>query len=80
MPKKQTEVEKRLAAGGAMSANPPAPGTPQDEVPLVHAPAPKLEYVKLPGTKGAIAIKAVETPKKRYAPICIAAQWVVVTN
>jgi hypothetical protein len=24
-----------------------------------------LEYIKLPGTKGAIMIKAVETPKKR---------------
>lgn len=30
------------------------------------APAPKLEYVKLPGTKGAVMIKAVETSKKRY--------------
>ena len=29
-------------------------------------PAPKLEYVKLPGTKGSIMIKAVETAKKRY--------------
>lgn len=29
------------------------------------APAPKLEYVKLPGTKGAVMIKAVETAKKR---------------
>lgn len=29
-------------------------------------PAPKLEYVKLPGTKGAVLIKAVETAKKRY--------------
>lgn len=28
-------------------------------------PAPKLEYVKLPGTKGAVLIKAVETAKKR---------------
>lgn len=28
-------------------------------------PAPKLEYVKLPGTKGAVMIKAVETAKKR---------------
>ncbi len=27
--------------------------------------APKLEYIKLPGTKGAIMIKAVETSKKR---------------
>ena len=28
-------------------------------------PAPKLEYVKLPGTKGTVMIKAVETAKKR---------------
>lgn len=28
-------------------------------------PPPKLEYVKLPGTKGALMIKAVETQKKR---------------
>ena len=28
-------------------------------------PPPKLEYVKLPGTKGAVLIKAVETSKKR---------------
>ena len=34
-----------------------------------HAPAPKLEYVKLPGTKGAVAVKAVETAKKRCASI-----------
>lgn len=30
-----------------------------------HVPPPKLEYVKLPGTKGAVLIKAVETAKKR---------------
>ena len=30
-----------------------------------HAPPPKLEYVKLPGTKGSLMIKAVETNKKR---------------
>ena len=30
-----------------------------------NAPPPKLEYVKLPGTKGAVLIKAVETAKKR---------------
>jgi hypothetical protein len=28
-------------------------------------PPPKLEYVKLPGTKGALTIKSVETAKKR---------------
>jgi hypothetical protein len=35
------------------------PGAPQ-------APPPKLEYVKLPGTKGALMVKAVETAKKRH--------------
>jgi hypothetical protein len=30
-----------------------------------HFPPPKLEYVKLPGTKGALMVKAVETAKKR---------------
>lgn len=30
-----------------------------------NAAPPKLEYVKLPGTKGAVLIKAVETAKKR---------------
>ena len=39
--------------------------------PPPHAPAPKLEYVKLPGTKGAVAVKAVETAKKRYSSIPI---------
>ena len=29
------------------------------------APAPKLEYIKLPSTKGAIMVKAVETARKR---------------
>ena len=32
---------------------------------MPHAPPPKLEYVKLPGTKGALVVKAVETAKKR---------------
>lgn len=31
-----------------------------------QTPAPKLDYVKLPGTKGALMLKAVETPKKRF--------------
>ncbi|KAG1716564.1 hypothetical protein ID866_616 [Astraeus odoratus] len=34
-----------------------------------HAPPPKLEYVKLPGTKGALMIKAVETQKKSFLAI-----------
>jgi hypothetical protein len=33
-------------------------------VPGHLTPAPKLEYVKLPGTKGALLIKSVETAKK----------------
>ncbi|KAI0825195.1 hypothetical protein BC628DRAFT_299967 [Trametes gibbosa] len=37
--------------------------------PPAHAPAPKLEYVKLPGTKGAVAVKAVETAKKSFLAI-----------
>lgn len=32
-------------------------------------PAPKLEYAKLPGTKGAVLIKAVETAKKSFLAI-----------
>jgi hypothetical protein len=46
------EYERRAAQ--AVSAMAPA------------APAPKLEYIKLPGTKGAIMVKAVETSRKRY--------------
>jgi len=33
--------------------------------PGTQIPPPKLEYVKLPGTKGALLVKAVETAKKR---------------
>jgi len=36
--------------------------------PTSHAPPPKLEYVKLPGTKGALMVKSVETVKKRWVP------------
>ena len=45
------EYERRSAL--AMSTMAPA------------APAPKLAYIKLPGTKGAIMVKAVETARKR---------------
>ncbi|KAJ3507516.1 hypothetical protein NMY22_g16904 [Coprinellus aureogranulatus] len=38
-------------------------------VPTGAAPPPKLEYVKLPGTKNAIMIKAVETAKKSFLAI-----------
>ncbi|CCM00918.1 uncharacterized protein FIBRA_02964 [Fibroporia radiculosa] len=37
--------------------------------PPPQAPAPKLEYAKLPGTKGAVLIKAVETAKKSFLAI-----------
>ncbi|KAJ7275234.1 hypothetical protein B0H12DRAFT_1207771 [Mycena haematopus] len=36
---------------------------------LSHMPPPKLEYVKLPGTKGALTIKSVETAKKSFLAI-----------
>ena len=72
----RSEVERRLAAGGASSAaimakngdgfGPSAAnGGPETLSNPPQGVAPKLEYVKLPGTKGAIAIKAVETPRKR---------------
>jgi hypothetical protein len=48
---KTTESDGRKSLAG------PLPGA---------VPAPKLEYVKLPGTKGSVMIKAVETAKKRY--------------
>jgi hypothetical protein len=37
----------------------------QQSITPPQVPAPKLEYVKLPGTKGSITIKAVETNRKR---------------
>ncbi|KAH7921788.1 hypothetical protein BV22DRAFT_1114224 [Leucogyrophana mollusca] len=40
------------------------------QAPLMpHVPPLKLEYVKLPGTKGSIMIKAVETQKKSFLAI-----------
>jgi hypothetical protein len=51
-----------LSISGSMSE-----GKHSGSLPLLppQAPPPKLEYVKLPGTKGAVMVKAVETPKKR---------------
>ncbi|KAG0709019.1 hypothetical protein DFH29DRAFT_890173 [Suillus ampliporus] len=37
--------------------------------PATPLPPPKLDYVKLPGTKGSLIIKAVETPKKSFLAI-----------
>ncbi|KAK7694531.1 hypothetical protein QCA50_001717 [Cerrena zonata] len=55
---------------------PPTPGTADSDsrrninTPMTqHIPAPKLEYVKLPGTKGSVMIKAVETAKKSFLAI-----------
>lgn len=52
--------------------HPPLPSGVEGKIAIItssplppQAPPPKLEYVKLPGTKGAIMIKAVETAKKR---------------
>ncbi|KZT06845.1 uncharacterized protein LAESUDRAFT_759018 [Laetiporus sulphureus 93-53] len=45
----------------AKRAGPLAPPTP--------VPPPKLEYAKLPGTKGAVLVKAVETAKKSFLAI-----------
>lgn len=39
------------------------------QTPTTPLPPPKLDYVKLPGTKGSLIIKAVETPKKSFLAI-----------
>ncbi|KAI0778061.1 hypothetical protein BD413DRAFT_98219 [Trametes elegans] len=53
-------LPRAVGVGADKSTNVAAPA---------HAPAPKLEYVKLPGTKGAVAVKAVETAKKSFLAI-----------
>lgn len=45
---------------------------------LPVTPAPKLEYVKLPGTKGSVMIKAVETAKKRCG--IVIARYIALTG
>ncbi|KAJ6627119.1 hypothetical protein B0H10DRAFT_1995487 [Mycena sp. CBHHK59/15] len=54
LPVKSTEQEVRKAGTTPTSS---------------HMPPPKLEYVKLPGTKGALTIKSVETAKKSFLAI-----------
>ncbi|KAF7784446.1 hypothetical protein Agabi119p4_611 [Agaricus bisporus var. burnettii] len=54
-----------LSTNMAMEADKWLSAPPQQQ----PASPPKLEYVKLPGTKGAIMIKAVETPKKSFLAI-----------
>ncbi|KAG1755130.1 uncharacterized protein EDB91DRAFT_1242338 [Suillus paluster] len=39
------------------------------QTPATPLPPPKLDYVKLPGTKGSLIIKAVETQKKSFLAI-----------
>lgn len=55
--------EDRNTLAGHLSDSETSKTTPAPN--SVAAPPPKLEYVKLPGTKNAILIKAVETAKKR---------------
>lgn len=43
------------------------PKHPANVVSAPPPPQPKLDYVKLPGTKGSVLIKAVETQRKRFA-------------
>ncbi|QRW19058.1 Cyclin, C-terminal domain [Rhizoctonia solani] len=56
-------------AGTSSGAGPSGNGHTEGAPPEGPAAAPKLEYIKLPGTKGAIMIKAVETPKKSFLAI-----------
>ncbi|KAH7344682.1 hypothetical protein B0J17DRAFT_712333 [Rhizoctonia solani] len=53
------------SSGAGTSSNGHVEAVPPDGA----AAAPKLEYIKLPGTKGALMIKAVETPKKSFLAI-----------
>ncbi|KAF8337515.1 uncharacterized protein EI90DRAFT_3043230 [Cantharellus anzutake] len=59
--------DKRAAASDRESTE-NIPPVPSHSFPS-QAPAPKMEYVKLPGTKGALMIKAVETARKSFLAI-----------
>ncbi|KAE9387927.1 hypothetical protein BT96DRAFT_1004654 [Gymnopus androsaceus JB14] len=61
----RADNERPSTSGGLDSDTKKHNGTPI----LAHAPPPKLEYVKLPGTKGSLMIKAVETAKKNFLAI-----------
>lgn len=71
--------------GRRSDERPPLPGFVSDSDTVkvspntmtVQAPPPKLEYVKLPGTKNALLIKAVETAKKRCVSFRIACMQVI---
>ncbi|KAG8936885.1 hypothetical protein FRC02_009975 [Tulasnella sp. 418] len=66
-----TESEKENASGDGSNGPTAGPSTAPapTTITAVQSMAPKLEYVKLPGTKGALAIKAVETAKKSFLAI-----------
>lgn len=74
--KKDKSRDRSVSSGAALNGSvgsgvggtsPDAGGAGLPGSQAAIAAAPKLEYIKLPGTKGAIMIKAVETAKKRYA-------------
>lgn len=64
--KNRSRSRDRAASAGAGASSSTLPNGTAENGEAGVAAAPKLEYIKLPGTKGAIMIKAVETPKKRY--------------
>ena len=59
------QAKKGLTAMASKNSSSSEKKAPNGVNVVLQAPAPRLEYVKLPGTKSALAIKAVETPKKR---------------
>ncbi|KIK71134.1 hypothetical protein GYMLUDRAFT_185561 [Collybiopsis luxurians FD-317 M1] len=61
----KSDSERPSTSNGADSDSKKNNGAPM----LAHTPPPKLEYVKLPGTKGSLMIKAVETAKKSFLAI-----------
>ncbi|CAE6479369.1 unnamed protein product, partial [Rhizoctonia solani] len=68
--KHRSKSRDRAASTGVGSSTGAGTSNAHIEVPTEGATAaPKLEYIKLPGTKGALMIKAVETPKKSFLAI-----------
>ncbi|KAF8609246.1 hypothetical protein BDV93DRAFT_464358 [Ceratobasidium sp. AG-I] len=75
--KKDKSRDRSVSSGAALNGSvdsgiggsPDAGGAGLSGSQAAIAAAPKLEYIKLPGTKGAIMIKAVETAKKSFLAI-----------
>ncbi|KAG6911846.1 hypothetical protein DXG01_000093 [Tephrocybe rancida] len=61
--------EERPAMPTMSTIDSDTPRKPPSTPTAPHAPPPKLEYVKLPGTKGALMVKSVETAKKSFLAI-----------